>query len=191
MPLVTEVNPAPGVTESALLEAAASAESSSEHPLGRAIVRLAEQRNIPVSQPAHFEYRIGRGVLALVQGEETVAGNRPLFAELGLTLPERAAAEGTEIFVARNGKYIGSVVVADQLRPSSASAVKALQEMKIDVVLLTGDTRQTAQAVAGNSASAMFTPSFFPSKRPLKSRNRCGKGEWWPCSATASTTRPR
>jgi len=147
-PSVTEVNPAPGVSESSLIEAAAGVESSSEHPLGRAIVRLAEQRNIPVSQPAHFEYRIGRGVLAEVEGKETVAGNRALFAELGLTPPEHTAAEGTEIFVARNGKYIGSVVVADQLRPGSASAVKALQEMKIEVVLLTGDTRQTAQAVA-------------------------------------------
>jgi heavy metal translocating P-type ATPase len=148
MPLVTEVNPATGESERVLLEAAASAESSSEHPLGRAIVRLAEQRNIPVCQPVHFEYRIGRGVLAEVNGEETVAGNRPLFVELGLTLPERAAAEGTEIFVARNGLYIGSLVVADQLRPGPASAVKALQEMKIQVVLLTGDTRRTAQAIA-------------------------------------------
>ena len=165
MPLVTEVNPAPGISESALLEAAASAESSSEHPLGRAIVRLAEQRNIPVSQPAHFEYRIGRGVLAEVDGEETVAGNRPLFAELGLTLPERAAAEGTEIFVARNGKYIGSIVVADQLRPGSASAVKALQKMKIEVVLLTGDTRQTAQAVAGHLGIRNVHAELLPEQK--------------------------
>ncbi len=165
IPLVAEVNPAPGVTESSLLEAAANAESSSEHPVGRAIVRLAEQRNIPVSQPAHFEYRIGRGVLANVEGEETVAGNRPLFAELGLTLPERAAAEGTEIFVARNGKYIGSVVVADQLRPGSASAVKALQELNIDVVLLTGDTRQTAQAVAGHLGIRNVHAELLPEQK--------------------------
>jgi heavy metal translocating P-type ATPase len=165
MPLVTEVNPAPGVTESSLLEAAASAENSSEHPLGRAIVRLAEQRNIPVSQPAHFEYRIGRGVLAEVGGEETVAGNRSLFAELGLTLPEQAAGEGTEIFVARNGNYIGSVVVADQLRPGSASAVKALQEMKIDVVLLTGDIRQTAQVVAGQLGIRNVHADLLPEQK--------------------------
>ncbi len=148
MPVVTEVSAASGVTDHALLEAAAIAESNSEHPLGRAIVRYAEQQNIPVSHPSHFEYRIGRGVSAQVQGEQTVAGNRTLFAELGVAIPDRATSEGTEIFVARNGKYIGSIVVADQLRPGSASAVKALQEMKIDVVLLTGDTRQTAQAVA-------------------------------------------
>ncbi len=150
MPLVTEVSSVSGVTERELLEAVASAESSSEHPLGRAIVRFAEQQNLPVSHPARFEYRIGRGVLALVQGEQTVAGNRTLFAELGLAVPERAVAEGTEIFIARNGSYIGSIVVTDQLRPGSACAVKALQDMKIEVVLLTGDTTQTAQAVAGH-----------------------------------------
>ena len=150
MPLVTKVSPAPGVTERELLEAAASAESSSEHPLGRAIVRFAEQQNLPVSHPTNFEYRIGRGVLALVQGKQTVAGNRTLFGELGLAVPERAAAEGTEIFIARNGIYIGSIVVTDQLRPGSTSAVKALQDLKIEVVLLTGDTAQSAQMVAGH-----------------------------------------
>ncbi|MGA9667733.1 MAG: cation-translocating P-type ATPase [Terracidiphilus sp.] len=164
-PLVTEVNPAPDVIESALIEAAASAESSSEHPLGRAIVRLAEQRSNPVSQPTLFEYRIGRGVLAEVGGEEIVAGNRPLFAEMGLTLPERAAAEGTEVFVARSGSYIGTIVVADQLRPGSASAVKALQEMKIDVVLLTGDTRQTANGVAGQLGIRNVHAELLPEQK--------------------------
>jgi heavy metal translocating P-type ATPase len=167
MPLVTEVNPAPGVSKNTLLEAAANAESSSEHPLGRAIVRYVEQQKIPVAQPAHFEYLIGRGVLALAQGEQTVAGNRALFAELELTLPERsaAAAEGTEIFVARNGTYIGSIVVADQLRPSSAAAVKALQDLKIEVVLLTGDTKQAAQAVAGQLGIRNVHAELLPEQK--------------------------
>jgi heavy metal translocating P-type ATPase len=166
MPLVSEVRPAPGVSESSLLEAAAGAESSSEHPLGRAIVRLAEQRNIRFSQPAHFEYLIGRGVLAEVQSEKTVAGNRGLFSELSLPLPEPAAdAEGTEIFVARNGSYIGSIVVADQLRPGAASSVKALQEMKIEVVLLTGDTKQTAQAVASHLGIRKVHAELLPEQK--------------------------
>ena len=165
MPAVTEVNPASGVTERSLIEAAASAESSSEHPLGRAIVRFAEQKNIPASHPAHFEYRIGRGVLALVQGEQIVVGNRTLFAELGLTTPERAASEGTEIFIARNGSCIGSIVVADQLRPSSASAVQSLQNMKIEVVLLTGDTRQTAQAVASQLGIRNVHAELLPDQK--------------------------
>jgi P-type E1-E2 ATPase len=104
-------------------------------------------------------------VLAEVNGEETVAGNRPLFAELGLTLPERAANEGTEIFVARNGQYIGSVVVADQLRHGSASAVKALQEMKIDVVLLTGDTRLTAERVASQLGIRKIHAELLPEQK--------------------------
>ena len=153
------------MTESSLLEAAASAESSSEHPLGRAIVRLAKQRNTPVSQPAHFEYRIGRGVLAEVDGEETVAGNRALFAELGLAVPQQSASEGTEIFVARDGKYIGSMVVSDQLRPGAASAVKALQEMKIEVVLLTGDTKQAAQAVSSHLGIRRVHAELLPEQK--------------------------
>jgi heavy metal translocating P-type ATPase len=166
MPLVAEVNPAQGISEGALLQAAAGAESSSEHPLGRAIVRFAEQHSISIAHPTHFEYRIGRGVLALVQGEQTVAGNRTLFAELGLAIPERTiAAESTEIFIARNGSYIGSVVVADQLRPGSASAVKALHDMKIEVVLLTGDTRQTAQAVASELGIRNFHAELLPEQK--------------------------
>jgi heavy metal translocating P-type ATPase len=166
VPLVTEVKAAPGIAERFLLEAAASAESSSEHPVGRAIVRLADEQDIPISHPTRFEYRIGRGVLAEVQGEQTVAGNRTLFAELNLALPEHiAAAEGTEILVARNGSYIGSIVVADQLRPGAASAVKALQNMKIEVVLLTGDTNQTAQAIAGHLGILNVHAELLPEQK--------------------------
>jgi heavy metal translocating P-type ATPase len=166
VPLVTEVKAAPGIAERFLLEAAASAESSSEHPVGRAIVRLADEQDIPISHPTRFEYRIGRGVLAEVQGEQTVAGNRTLFAELNLALPEHiAAAEGTEILVARNGNYIGSILVADQLRPGAASAVKALQNMKIEVVLLTGDTNQTAQAIAGHLGILNVHAELLPEQK--------------------------
>jgi heavy metal translocating P-type ATPase len=166
MPSVTEVNPAPGVATRALLEAAANAESSSEHPLGRAIVRFAEREKIPVSHPDHFEYRIGRGVLALARGEQTVVGNRTLFAELGIDLPHRAVApQGTEIFVARGGRSLGSILVADQLRPTSASAVQALQNMKIDVVLLTGDTQPAAQAVANQLGIRHFHAELLPDQK--------------------------
>ena len=84
MPLVAEIRVAPGISESALVGAAASAERNSEHPMGRAIVSFAQQRDIPVAHPEHFEYRIGRGVLALVNGEQAVVGNRMLFKELGI-----------------------------------------------------------------------------------------------------------
>jgi heavy metal translocating P-type ATPase len=149
IPEVVELSMAPGISEETLLEVAASAERSSEHPLGRAIVRIAEQRNVPFSEPEHFEYRIGRGVIASVQGEQTVVGNRALLTELGIAAPERAdAGEGTEILVVHGQRYYGSILVTDQLRSSAAPAVKSLRDMGIKVVLLTGDTRQSAEAVA-------------------------------------------
>jgi heavy metal translocating P-type ATPase len=134
MPLVTEVNVTPGVSEQVMLQAAASAESGSEHPLGRAIVRFAEGQNIRVSHPDHFEYRIGRGVLASLQGEQTVVGNRTLLEELGISLPFGAnVSQGTEVLVSQGGRYLGSIRVTDQLRDGSAPAVKALADMGIQV----------------------------------------------------------
>jgi heavy metal translocating P-type ATPase len=151
MPLVTEVRLARDIEERALIETAASVEISSEHPLGRAIVSFAEQRNIPVALPEHFEYRIGRGVLALVNGEQAVAGNRMLLKELGILALEGSVSDGvTEIFVARGRRYLGSMLISDQLRPSAADAVRSLRTMNIEVVLLTGDTKQTALAVASH-----------------------------------------
>jgi heavy metal translocating P-type ATPase len=149
-PLVTRVTPVPGISEQTLLEAAAGAERNSEHPLGRAIVAFAQQKGVSIAEPEHFEYRIGRGVLALRDGEETVVGNHALFEDLGIAPPQRAALEGTEILIAQEFQYIGSIFVSDQLRPSAAPAVKSLHEMKIEVALLTGDTKDAADSIAGH-----------------------------------------
>jgi P-type E1-E2 ATPase len=125
-----------------------------------------EEQNIPATHPAHFEYKIGRGVLALAHGEQTIVGNRALYAELGIELPEgTVAVTGTEIFVARGGKYLGSILVSDQLRPSSASAVKALQSMNIEVVLLTGDTKQTARAIANDLGIKTVHAELLPQQK--------------------------
>src|SRR3984957_4130566 len=141
-PLVSEVRTVPGISERMLLEAAASAERNSEHPLGRAIVRFAEQQNVQAVDPESFEYRIGRGVVASLHGERIVVGNRALFEELEITQPEKnRTSGGTEVLVARAGRYLGSILVTDQLRPSAAPAVKALADMNINVVLLTGDAK--------------------------------------------------
>jgi heavy metal translocating P-type ATPase len=166
LPLVTKISTAQGISERTLLEAAASAERGSEHPLGRAIVRFAEQQNITAIEPEHFEYWIGRGVLALVRGEQTVVGNRALLEELGIALPQQVvSADDTEILVARGGRYYGSVQVTDQLRPSAISAVKALQEMNIKVVLLTGDTRRAAEAVADHLGVIQVYSELLPQQK--------------------------
>ena len=166
MPLVTEINASPGISEQAILTAAASAESGSEHPLGRAIVRFAEQEGIAVSHPDHFEYRIGRGVLASLHGQQTIIGSRNLLAELGIGLPQRTdAVHGTEVLVAQGGRYLGSILVMDQLRDSSAPAVKALTDMGIKVVLLTGDAKAEAEAVADRLGIIQAYSELLPEQK--------------------------
>jgi len=166
MPLVTEINASPGISEQAILTAAASAESGSEHPLGRAIVRFAEQEGIAISHPDHFEYRIGRGVLASLHGQQTIIGSRNLLAELGIGLPQRAdAVHGTEVLVAQGGRYLGSLLVMDQLRDSSAPAVKALTDMGIKVVLLTGDAKAEAEAVADRLGIIQAYSELLPEQK--------------------------
>ncbi len=165
-PVVAEIHTAPGIPERVLLEVAASAERSSEHPLGRAIVRFAEQRQVQAADPESFEYRIGRGVLASLRGEPVVVGNRALFEELGIAQPEKTVmAAGTEVLVARGGRYYGSMLVTDQLRPSAAPAVKALAAMNIEVVLLTGDSRAAAEAVADQLGMVQAYAELLPEEK--------------------------
>ena len=182
-PLVAKIRTAPGIPESALLEAAASAERSSEHPLGRAIVRFAEQRSIQLIDPEFFEYRIGRGVLASLHGKPVVVGNRALFEELGIAHPgketgkENGSAEGgTEVLVARGGRYYGSILITDQLRPSAAPAVKALAHMSIDVVLLTGDSKAAAEAVADELGIIQFYYELLPEQKTAFIAEQVKKG---------------
>ena len=177
MPLVTEINAARGISERAILKAAASAESGSEHPLGRAIVRFAEQQDIPVSHPDHFEYRIGRGVLASLHGQQTIIGSRTLLAELGIDLPQRAdAVHGTEVQVAQGGHYLGSILVTDQLRDSSAPAVEALTDMGIKVVLLTGDAKTVAEAVADRLGIIQAYSELLPEQKTAFIADQVRKG---------------
>jgi heavy metal translocating P-type ATPase len=179
-PEVAEVRTVPGISERDLLEAAASAERSSEHPLGRAIVRFAEQQNIAVAEPETFEYRIGRGVVASVHGEPVAIGNRALFEELRISLPDKPVKKdvtgGTEILVAQEGRYCGSILVTDQLRPSAAAAVKAISDLKIRVVLLTGDTRTAAEAVAEKLGIMRVYSELLPEQKSALIAEQVKKG---------------
>jgi P-type Cu+ transporter len=176
-PLVSEVRTEQGISERTLLEAAASAERSSEHPLGRAIVRFAEQQNVQTIDPESFEYRIGRGVLASLHGERIVVGNRALFEELEIAQPEKhSTSGGTEVLVARAGRYLGSILVTDKLRPSAAPAVKALADMSIKVVLLTGDAKTTAEAVADQLGIIQVYSELLPEQKTAFISEQVRKG---------------
>ena len=144
-PQVTDVLPGNGYSEAELLRLAASAERYSEHPLGRAIVEHARGRSIPLEQPAGFRAIAGHGVSARIGDFEITAGTLPL----GLPEADRLAAEGkTAVAISVDGKPAGVIGIADAVKPEAAAAVRRLHEMGLDVWMITGDNRRTAEAVA-------------------------------------------
>ncbi len=154
-PSVTDVVPRSGFAEEDLLRLAASAEKGSEHPLGEAIVRAAEERGLPLEVPSDFEAIPGHGIRARVGGRSVLLGNRKLMAQAGTDVAPaeadlaRLEGEGkTAMMLAVDGTLAGTVAVADTLKDHSAAAVRALQGMGIEVFMLTGDNRRTAEAIA-------------------------------------------
>jgi heavy metal translocating P-type ATPase len=150
-PEVSEVRPRPGVPRNELLELAAIAERNSEHPLGKAILRHVSAEGPFTMQPERFAYAPGRGVVATHQGKEILVGNRALLTEHKVDgLPSETLDNGpsSEILVAQNGQFVGSIHVADRLRPESKRAVQALGALRIKTILLSGDVPRVAHAVA-------------------------------------------
>jgi heavy metal translocating P-type ATPase len=169
MPSVAQMRPVSGIDDQILLKAAASAEHGSEHPLGRAIVRYAEEKNIPISQPSEFRYEVGRGIVAQVEGERIAVGNRAHLLSLGIEAPpEVKGFEGMSVFVAVGGRYYGSISIEDQVRASAAAAVKELEAMNIRVILLTGDSQVAAEAVAYQMGIFHFHSELLPEQKAVE-----------------------
>jgi Cu+-exporting ATPase len=154
-PRLVTVSAGPGREEGAVLRLAASLERGSEHPLADAIVRGATERNIALVEATDFEGITGKGVRGSVEGQTVALGNRALMADLGVELGkfaeqgEALRADGqTVMFVAVNGRLAGLLGVADPIKESTPEAILALHRDGIRIVMLTGDSRTTAQAVA-------------------------------------------
>ena len=155
-PKLVTVSPAAGLNEYELLRFAASLERGSEHPLAEAIVAGAQERGIELTKAQSFESITGKGIKGKVEGHSVSLGNRALLEELGLDPGETVAqaeeyrADGqTVVFVTVDGKAAGLLGIADPIKESTPEAIKQLHEQGIKIVMLTGDSRTTAQAVAG------------------------------------------
>jgi len=154
-PALAAVVPAPGITEDELLRIAASLERGSEHPLAEAVVEGALARGIELAPATEFASVTGKGVTGFVDGRKVALGNKALMGDLGVELgplakrAEELRAEGhTAVFVAHEGAAVGVVSVADPIKASTREAIESLHSEGLRLVMLTGDSRTTAEAVA-------------------------------------------
>jgi Cu+-exporting ATPase len=170
-PTVTDVIPAPAtdLSPAELLRLAASLETSSEHPLADAIVRHARAQGVALAAPEAFDAATGRGAVGVVEGVAVTAGNEALMADYAVdvaplrTAAERLAGEGkTPMYVAVDGRLAGLVAVADPVKATSPAAIERMHRMGLTVVMLTGDNRRTAEAVARQAGIDRVVAGVLP-----------------------------
>ena len=176
-PEVTDIitadgSPAAEAAADELLRVAASAERGSEHPLGEAIVEEAKTRGLALSDAVDFEAIPGRGVQATIAGKPVLLGNRRFMDERGVVLgalepaSERVAQEGkTPMFVVSGGALAGIIGVADVLKPGSVEAVRELEALGLDVYMITGDNRLTAEAIARQAGIKNVMAEVLPERK--------------------------
>ena len=155
-PIVTDVLPADGITPEELIALAASMEKLSEHPLAEAIVEKAKELSLGLYPAENFRAIAGSGITAEIKGERYYIGNRKLMEEIKADIPGEiydAAYDGlaqqgkTPLFIGKEGKLTGMLAAADPAKPESAEAIRRLTEIGINVIMLTGDNKATAEAI--------------------------------------------
>ena len=183
-PTVTDICPVPGVTEAELLGAACALEQKSEHPLAKAVLRRAQADGLTAVEVTAFQALPGSGLQAVLDGQKLCGGNAD-FIRTAAALPdvvsvcaEQLAEEGkTPLFFARGGKLLGVIAVADVLKPDSPQAIRALQNMGIRVVMLTGDNARTAKAIGAQAGVDEVIAGVLPDGKEREIRRLSARGK--------------
>ncbi|KXZ20100.1 copper-exporting P-type ATPase CopA [Bacillus nakamurai] len=171
-PVLTDAVPAAGVKEEDLLRFAAAAETGSEHPLGEAIVSGVRKRGVTIPKLTRFEARVGSGIQAEAEGKTILVGSRRLMEseniehEALLSQMSELEAEGkTVMLAAADGKAAGLIAVADTIKDTSKAAVKRLTDMGLDVIMMTGDNKETAEAIAKEAGITAVIAEVLPEQK--------------------------
>jgi Cu+-exporting ATPase len=183
-PEVTDILPA-GVSEQTLLGFAAGVEKNSQHPLAQAVVRKAKSTGVMTEEADHFDTFGGKGVIATVLGETVVVGNRLLMQEKGVVIPEETEARITSfeqdgktvILIAAGNQMAGVIAIADTLKETSKDAVRQLKSMGIQVVMITGDNKRTADAIARQIGIERVMAQVLPQDKAAAVKALQEKGE--------------
>jgi heavy metal translocating P-type ATPase len=178
-PVVQAVLPADGVDPDLLLDTAASAELRSEHPLGKTIVIYVRGLGRAVQEPEDFVYHPGLGIDAVLGNERVLVGNQSLMRAHGIRASAvlLAAHRGaSEVYVARNGRLLGAIAVADVARPEAARAVKSIHALGIQTLLLTGDAQAVAQVIARELGISEVAADLLPMDKQKRVRDLVAEG---------------
>ena len=179
-PQLRSLIPLEGTDELTLLDAAAAAELRSEHPLGKTIVAHAKSLGRVVREPQQFGYTPGRGIDAVIDGKQLLVGNQLLMQAHGIAMPSHISSlhpEASEVFVAKDGKLLGAILIADVIRTESAQAIRAIHAMGIKTVLLTGDSLAVAQVIAEQSGISEVAAELLPEDKRRRVKELVDQGQ--------------